>query len=246
MEYIIIKNWKQFQHYKDRNPPWIKLYHSLLDDYEYSQLNDASKLLLLSLWMLAGRTDNKIPNDLSWIKSKSMLNNKIDLKPLINNGFISINGDASKVLASDKQNDTQRREETKTKKKYLECVFLKTDQLEKLVKEHGKRNTDCAIEILNNYKMANGKKYKSDYHAIINWAMEKAMQKAGPDTSQTISSIDKLSICKKCGQKKKSNELDPDTGYCRACYGVKESNNRSLVKRSGFKKTFWQARDFML
>ena len=30
-----ILNWEKFQHYKVRRPPWIKLHHSLLDDYAF-------------------------------------------------------------------------------------------------------------------------------------------------------------------------------------------------------------------
>jgi len=120
MEYLKIKNWIKYQHYKDRNPPWIKLYHSILDDYEYACLQDDSKLLLISLFMLAGRTDNHIPNDPKWIQSKAMLTKKIDIQPLINTGFISIDGNDSKMIADCKQNDTQRRdrdrEETEKKK----------------------------------------------------------------------------------------------------------------------------------
>ena len=33
-----VKNWDEFQHYKDRNPPWIKLHNHLLDDYEFEML----------------------------------------------------------------------------------------------------------------------------------------------------------------------------------------------------------------
>jgi hypothetical protein len=29
------KNWKSFQHYKDRAPAWIKLHKALLDDYNF-------------------------------------------------------------------------------------------------------------------------------------------------------------------------------------------------------------------
>ena len=90
MTYLKIKNWEKYQHYKDRNPPWIKLYHSLLDDYLYGCLQDDSKLLLLSLWLLASRTDNRIPNDPEWIKRKAMLENSVDLKPLISAGFIEM------------------------------------------------------------------------------------------------------------------------------------------------------------
>ena len=29
---LIPKNWSQFQHYKGRRPPWIKLHRALLDE----------------------------------------------------------------------------------------------------------------------------------------------------------------------------------------------------------------------
>lgn len=48
-----IKNWERFQHYKDRNPPWIKLYHDLLDDREFFALSPPAARLLILLWLLA-------------------------------------------------------------------------------------------------------------------------------------------------------------------------------------------------
>jgi hypothetical protein len=124
MDTISIRNWSKYQHYTDRNPPWIKLYHSLLDDYEYSCLQDASKLLLMSLYLLASRTGNKIPADSEWIRQKAMIKTKIDLAPLATAGFIEINSngnqDASVMLASCKQNgvsETETETETETEKR---------------------------------------------------------------------------------------------------------------------------------
>ena len=90
MEYLKVKNWEQYQHYTKRNPPWVKLYHAILDDYDYGCLHDDSKLLLISLFLLASRTQNKIPNDEDWIKNKAMLEIKVDLNPLIDSGFIEM------------------------------------------------------------------------------------------------------------------------------------------------------------
>ncbi len=96
MEYLAIKNWKEYQHYKKRNPPWIKMYHGLLDDYDFDRLADESKLLLMCLFLLACRTDNQIPYDQDWIQRKSTLRLEIDLAPLFDAGWISIvDGDAS-------------------------------------------------------------------------------------------------------------------------------------------------------
>lgn len=98
-----MKNWEQFQHYKKRNPPWIKLYTHLLDDYEYGALSDASKLLALSILMLAAKTGNKLPMNIEWLKSRAGIAQKPDLKPLFACGFI-VKLDASKTLADCKQN----------------------------------------------------------------------------------------------------------------------------------------------
>jgi hypothetical protein len=57
MEYQI-KNWDKFQHFKQRTPPWIKLYRDILDDPEWHALpGDAAKTLIM-LWLIA--SDNKV------------------------------------------------------------------------------------------------------------------------------------------------------------------------------------------
>lgn len=54
-----IKNWDKFQHFKDRRPPWIKLYRDLLDDPDWFALsgNDAKNLTML--WLIASEDDTK-------------------------------------------------------------------------------------------------------------------------------------------------------------------------------------------
>jgi len=88
VKYFRVRNWEKFQHYKDRNPPWIKLHTELLDNYEFSRLQDASKLLAVCIWMLAARSDNKIPADPEWIKGRANLKGEPDIEPLLDGGFI--------------------------------------------------------------------------------------------------------------------------------------------------------------
>ena len=57
-----IKNWSQFQHFKDRRPPWIKLYRDLLDDIEWHELDPKSAKVLVMLWLIASEDDGKIPD----------------------------------------------------------------------------------------------------------------------------------------------------------------------------------------
>lgn len=53
-----IKNWEKFQHFKDRKPPWIKLYRDLLDDKEWHRISGDAKGVLISLWLLASESGN--------------------------------------------------------------------------------------------------------------------------------------------------------------------------------------------
>lgn len=82
MRYLRVRNWEEYQHYKDRTPPWIKLYHRLLDDYEYACLPDAAKGHLLGLFMLASRLDNRLPADSEWLAAKIGATDPIDLDAL--------------------------------------------------------------------------------------------------------------------------------------------------------------------
>ena len=77
-----VRNFERFQHYKDRSPPWIKLYNELLDDYRFAVLPDASKWHLVAIWLLASRSDNGIPADTKWIAGHIGATEQVDLTPL--------------------------------------------------------------------------------------------------------------------------------------------------------------------
>ncbi len=57
-----IKNWNEFQHFKDRNPPWIKLYRENLYRRDIMSLSDRNFKILVCLWMLASEDKNKDGN----------------------------------------------------------------------------------------------------------------------------------------------------------------------------------------
>lgn len=102
-ETFSVKNWSEFQHYKDRNPPWIKLHNHLLDDYEFECLGDAAKGHLLCIWMLASRTKNEMPFDEKWITKKIGASTKVNLEALVSAGFLIVERNASKSLHNDSQ-----------------------------------------------------------------------------------------------------------------------------------------------
>ena len=110
IRYFRVVNLKEYQHYKHRNPPWIKLHASTLEDYDFARLQDASKMHLCAIWLLASRTDNKIPWDSKWIARRINATAEVDLNSLQAAGFIELIGGASKALATCKQSATPETE----------------------------------------------------------------------------------------------------------------------------------------
>ena len=56
---VKIKNWKRFQHFKDRRPPWIKLHRDVLDDMEWYELDPPAAKVLVMLWLIASEDESK-------------------------------------------------------------------------------------------------------------------------------------------------------------------------------------------
>ena len=115
--YFRVVNLEKYQHYKHRNPPWIKLHASTLEDYDFGRLQDASKMHLCAIWVLASRTDNKIPWDPEWIATRINATSEVNLTCLQDAGFIALIGVASNTLATRKQSALSETE-TETETEY--------------------------------------------------------------------------------------------------------------------------------
>lgn len=87
------------------------------------------------------------------------------------------------VVAPEKPIKPKKEKEIKIQ--YAEFVTLTEKEFNKLVESHGSDGAGKIITILDNYKGANGKKYASDYRAILNW-VEKRYQEDSqkPQTKQ--------------------------------------------------------------
>lgn len=57
-----IKNFAKFQHFKDRRPPWVKLYRDILDDPDWHELDGESAKTLVMLWLIASEDENQDGN----------------------------------------------------------------------------------------------------------------------------------------------------------------------------------------
>jgi len=116
-EYLRVKNLAQFQHYKDRNPPWIKLHNEILHSRTWVTLDDASKALAIAIMLLASRTENKIPADPAYIQRVAYLHTLPDLQKLLDIDFIEIielDENCKQVLASASKVLAKRTTETET------------------------------------------------------------------------------------------------------------------------------------
>jgi hypothetical protein len=113
-----VRGWRNFQHYKGRRPPWIKLHHDLLDNYEFMCLPLASRALAPCLWLLASESeDGKLPTDLDKLAFRlrcTVAELVPALNALIQHGFIE---SASGLLAERKQSAIPETEtETETER----------------------------------------------------------------------------------------------------------------------------------
>ena len=82
MGHLQIRNWERYQHYKNRNPPWVKLYVTILEDEELRSLPVPSRLLANLLLCVAAKRDNLIPDNPAWIAEEVGLPAKVIAKSL--------------------------------------------------------------------------------------------------------------------------------------------------------------------
>jgi hypothetical protein len=88
MRYLSVKNLETYQHYKDRDPKWIKLYYSILDDEAFIFMDETLRCRYMTCLILASRSNNKIPADPQYLKKVMRLDKVPNLQPLIDIGFL--------------------------------------------------------------------------------------------------------------------------------------------------------------
>ena len=105
MNYLRVRNWQSLQHYKSQHgaPRWIKLYHSLLSDYDFNSLSELNRGRLMRLWLLAALTENQIPDDPRWV-ARQIGASSIDLDGFVSMGFLeAVYDDSREPLAPSEQ-----------------------------------------------------------------------------------------------------------------------------------------------
>ena len=123
-----IKNWSKFQHFKDRKPPWVKLYRDLLDDIEWHELDSKAAKVLTMLWLIASENDGEIPS--TKILSFRLRMSEKDTKDCINKLSHWIEDDCIDLISNVYQDDrleTERETEKETETKKATSVACPPD-----------------------------------------------------------------------------------------------------------------------
>jgi len=104
----------------------------------------------------------------------------VDVSKMDNVNINAINDDINNNNAYINQQKKRKGKEKEIEKenenenvKFAEFVSMTNAEYQALVTEHSEYAAKEFIKILDNYKGASGKKYKSDYRAILNWVIDR-------------------------------------------------------------------------
>lgn len=86
--HLVVKNFEKFQHYRNRNPPWIKLYGDVLVDLAFLELPEAAQAQLVKLWVLASQLGHPLPNQPKFLAGKIGTKGRFYLDAIIASGFL--------------------------------------------------------------------------------------------------------------------------------------------------------------
>lgn len=145
-QYLRVRNWEKFQHYKDRRPPWIKFHVEMLNDHQLSALPLGAQLVYDRLLLWAAVTDNNIEHDPVWLAGKINIP-AADIQEAIENlivaGFLQVaerKRHASKAIARRKQHadsetetETESETETNAEAERTAADFAKSRAIKKLL-----------------------------------------------------------------------------------------------------------------
>ena len=97
-QWVVIPKWDEFQHYKNRDPAWIKLHRTLAADPEWQQLSGHDRAVLVGLWLEYASSNCRVRLDTRSITRRLALRVTMQTLERLNHaGFIQFA--ASKPLA---------------------------------------------------------------------------------------------------------------------------------------------------
>ena len=162
-----VKDWAKFQHFKDRKPPWIKLYRDVLDDIQWHELPGDDAKLLVMLWLIASENEGELPpskelafrlrmTEKALKSSVSRLSHWLrqdDIKPITDNATISTEhpegyqGDSSAIPLTRSQ-ETETETETERRFELFWKAYPKHVSRETAKKAFGKQKINGEFQAI--------------------------------------------------------------------------------------------------
>lgn len=110
MKYLRVAKFREYQHYRDRSPAWIKLHSQIFTSRTWVMLDDdQARLLMIVCMLLASLTDNRIPLDVAYIRRVARLHQDPDFSELLKLGFLEVIGETGRVLAGASERNQGKR-----------------------------------------------------------------------------------------------------------------------------------------
>ena len=106
--WIIVRNWERFQHYKDRDPYFIKLYTELQHDHNWLALTGHQRAVLVGIWLEYASARCQLPlNTASLTRRLALRVSSATLEALNHAGFIEFSSRAALEIARSQEVETE-------------------------------------------------------------------------------------------------------------------------------------------
>ena len=107
--WIIVRNWERFQHYKDRDPYFIKLYTELQHDHNWLALTGHQRAVLVGIWLEYASARCQLPLDTASLTRRLALRvSSATLEALNHAGFIEFSSRAALEIARSQEVEEEK------------------------------------------------------------------------------------------------------------------------------------------
>ena len=170
-----VKNWSEYQQYKDRKPTWLKFHRDILNDRQFMTMSMVSRAILPLMWLLASESDDgTISDDIEEITFRLRVNAKDAkhaLKECQERGFLIPDGDVrertetyKKVPREETETETEGEKDTRTRR----VVFSPPDWIDpeawKRFEKHRKAIRKPMTDDARNLAVRKLDEYRQDGH----------------------------------------------------------------------------------
>jgi len=171
--YLRIANYRRYQHYRERRPPWVKQYRDFWTDYDLSIQKSATRLLALFLISYASEFKNElIPCNFFEISRRASLSKyhvEFGVEALNDAGFLEIV--ASTALAPCKQN--ARPLSTEDRERERKPPLTPPSEIGGILSELGEVNEKRLALVIDGLPK---KDHRGEAVALVDWALAKGIE----------------------------------------------------------------------